>query len=156
MHRNYLPVNVALSCTAATRLHYICTAVQSFFLCSSNNTSYKGGLVIYLSTQNKGKGLDHLDKMMGERLVGLIILLWMTSRVTGQEDLLNNFVQDVVSTFNLTLPTVLYDSDEPPQICYENTPERRVLCLLSTEEEQKISIDHDETGMYVLGSNVLT
>ena len=93
--------------------------------------------------------------MAGERLVGLIILLWMTSRVTGQEDLLNNFVQDVVSTFNLTLPTVLYDSDEPPQICYENTPERRVLCLLVTEEEQKISIDINDTGMYIQGLSLI-
>ena len=94
--------------------------------------------------------------MAGERLVGLFLLLWMTATVSGQEDLLNNFVQDVISTFNLTLPTILYDSDEPPQICYENTPERRVLCLLATEEEQKISIDRNDMGMYVQGSNLLT
>ena len=59
---------------------------------------------------------------------------------------MNNFVQDLISTFNLTLPTVLYDSDEAPQICYENTPERRVLCLLATEEEQEI--DRSDTGMF--------
>ena len=80
--------------------------------------------------------------MVGRRLVGPFILLWMTATVSGQEDLINQFVHDIISTFNLTLPTVLYDSDEAPQICYENTPERRVLCLLATEEEQKI-----DTGM---------
>ena len=69
---------------------------------------------------------------------------------------MNQFVHDIISTFNLTMPTILYDSDEPPQICYENTPVRRVVCLLVTEDEQKISIDHDETGMYVLGDNILT
>ena len=94
--------------------------------------------------------------MAGERLVGLFLLLWMTATVSGQEDLMNQFVHDIISTFNLTLPTILYDSDEPPQICYENTPERRVLCLLATEEEQKISIDKEflgldlnDKGMYV-------
>ena len=86
--------------------------------------------------------------MAGERLVGLFILLWMTSWVAGEEELMNNFVHDLISTFNLTLPMVLYDSDEPPQICYENTPERRVLCLLATEEEQMIDL-----GMYVQGIN---
>ena len=88
--------------------------------------------------------------MAGERLAGLFLLLWMIVTISGQEDLLNNFVNDIISTFNLTLPTVLYDSDEPPQTCYENTPERRVLCLLATEEEQKIDI-----GMYFQGSNHL-
>ena len=86
--------------------------------------------------------------MVGRRLVGLFLLLWMAVTVSGQEDLINQFVHDIISTFNLTLPTVLYDSDEPPQICYENTPERRLLCLLATEQEQKI-----DSGLYVQGSN---
>ena len=97
-----------------------------------------------------------LVKMGGRRLVGLFLLLWMAVTVSGQEDLMNQFVHDIISTFNLTLPTVLYDSDEPPQICYENTPERRVLCLLATEEEQTLSIDHHDIGMYVQGSSHLT
>ena len=97
--------------------------------------------------------IGHLDKMGGRRLVGLFLLLWMTATVSGQEDLMNQFVHDIISTFNLTLPTILYDSDEPPQICYENTPERRVLCLQATEEKQTFRID---TGMYVRGSNHLT
>ena len=122
--------------------------MQSFFLCRRNNASSKGGLVTSWSSQNKNKYLDHLDKMAGERLVGLFLLLWMTATVSGQQDLLNNFVHDLISTFNLTLPTILYDSDEPPQICYENTPKRRVLCLQVTEEEQKISIDHNDSGMF--------
>ena len=86
--------------------------------------------------------------MVGRRLIGLFLLLWMTATVSGQDGLMNNFVNDIISTFNLTLPTVLYDSNEPPQICYENTPQRRVLCLQVTEEEQKISIDHNDSGMF--------
>ena len=89
--------------------------------------------------------------MVKRRLVGLFPLLWMALRVSGEEDLMNKFVQDIISMFNLTLPTVLYDSDEAPDICYTNTPERRVLCLLATEKGQKIDL-----GMYVQGSNCLS
>ena len=91
--------------------------------------------------------------MGGKGLAGLFILLWMALSVSGEGEPMNKFLNDIISTFNLTLPTVLYDSDEPPQICYENTPERRVLCLLATEDEQKISIDRNDTGMYVQGIN---
>ena len=80
-------------------------------------------------------------------LVGPLILLWMALSVSGEGEPMNKFFNDIISTFNLTLPTVLYDSDEAPEICYANTPERRVVCLLVTEEEQTISIDNDETGM---------
>ena len=128
---------------------------HSFF--AEGATPHPGeDLSLLVLIRTKTKSFDHLDKMTGERLAGLFLLLWMTATVSGQEDLLNNFVNDIISTFNLTLPTVLYDSDEPPQTCYENTPERRVLCLQVTEEEQRISIDRNDTGMYVQGSNFLT
>ena len=94
--------------------------------------------------------------MGGKRLVGLFLLLWMSLSVSGEEELMNSFIRDIISTFNLTLPTVIYDSNEAPEICYENTPKRRVLCLQITEEEQTISIDHNDTGVYIQGSNLLT
>ena len=39
----------------------------------------------------------------------------------------NIFLKDIISTFRLTSPTVVYNSDEEaPDICYTN---QRVLCL---------------------------
>ena len=73
--------------------------------------------------------------MAGERLVGLFLLLWMTVTISGQEDLLNKFVADIISTFQLDTTTILYDSDEPPEICYADL---RVLCLPIHESDQKI------------------
>ena len=87
--------------------------------------------------------------MAGERLVGLFLLLWMTVTISGQEDLLNKFVADIISTFQLASTTILYDSDEPPEICYAD---QRVLCLLVKEEEQRMSIDTNDTGMSVQDS----
>ena len=79
-------------------------------------------------------------------MVCLFLLLWMALSVSGEEELMNNFVQDIISTFNLTSPTILYDSDEAPEICYAG---QRVLCLLITENEQKLTLDHGETGIAV-------
>ena len=79
-------------------------------------------------------------------MVGLFLLLWMALTVTGEEELKNKFIRDLISTFQLTSPTVLYDSDEAPEICYKD---QRVLCLLITENEQKLTMDHSETGIAV-------
>ena len=84
--------------------------------------------------------------MERKRLLGLLLLLWMTLIVSGEEDLMSSFIRDIISTFQLDLPTIVYDGDEAPEICYAG---KRVLCLQITEEEQMISIDHNDTGMYV-------
>ena len=78
-----------------------------------------------------------------KRLLGIFLLLWMDLRVTG-EKLRNSFIQDIISTFKLTSATILYDSDEAPEICYAGL---RVLCLQIKENEQMLSIDHNETGI---------
>ena len=78
-----------------------------------------------------------------KRLLGIFLLLWMDLRVTG-EKLRNSFIQDIISTFQLTSATILYDSDEAPEICYAGL---RVLCLQIKENEQMLSIDHNETGI---------
>ena len=82
--------------------------------------------------------------MEGIRLVGLFLLLWMSLTVSGEEELMNRFSQDLISTFQLTSPTVLYDSDEAPEICYAD---QRVLCLLIKENEQMLNMVHSETGI---------
>ena len=59
------------------------------------------------------------------RLSGLFLLLWMGLRVNGEETM-SLFIEDVLSTFKLKAPTIIYDGDEPPEICYTKW---WVLCL---------------------------
>ena len=62
------------------------------------------------------------------RLLGLFLLLWMDfKKVTGEERI-SSFVRDVMATFRLTSPTIVYDSDEAPEICYAD---QWVLCMSS-------------------------
>ena len=60
-----------------------------------------------------------------------------------QNEQFETFVGDIIDTWKLTLPTILYD-DEAPGICYAD---QRVLCLMIKENEQMMRIDHNETGM---------
>ena len=78
------------------------------------------------------------------RLVGLFLLLWMALTVSGEEELMYKVIQELISTFHLTSPTVLYDGDEAPEICYAD---QRVLCLLIKENEQELTVVHSETGI---------
>ena len=60
------------------------------------------------------------------RHLGIFLLLWMERRVDGV-NINDMFIRDIISTFRLTLPTIVYNSDEEaPDICYTN---QRVLCL---------------------------
>ena len=86
------------------------------------------------------------------RLLGLFLLLWMDfKKVTGEERI-SSFVRDVMATFRLTSPTIVYDSDEAPEICYTD---QWVLCMSSessgdqetdpneaTEDGKKIFLMH--------------
>ena len=59
------------------------------------------------------------------RLLGLF-LPWMGLRVDG-EDTTSLFLQDLITTFGLVSPTIVYNADEEaPEICYTN---EWVLCL---------------------------
>ena len=61
-----------------------------------------------------------------QRLLGLFLLLWMGVGVDG-EDTISFFLQDLITTFGLVSPTIVYDADEEaPEICYAN---EWVLCL---------------------------
>ena len=69
------------------------------------------------------------------RLFGLLLLLQMGLRVNGEETI-SNFIRDVMASFRLTSPTIVYGIDEAPEICYTDP---WVLCLSSqiTESDEK-------------------
>ena len=59
----------------------------------------------------------------------------MGTRVSGQETM-DVFINDLVATFQLASPTILYDNDdEIPEICYEA---QWVLCLSSSQHERDL------------------
>ena len=61
-------------------------------------------------------------------LIGPLLFLWMDcSRVNG-EDTISSFIKDMMATFQLTSPTIVYGGDEAPDICYTD---QWVLCLSS-------------------------
>ena len=78
------------------------------------------------------------------RLSCLFLLLWMGLRVNGEETL-SLFIDDILSTFKLKAPTIIYDGDEPPVICYTKW---WVLCLPSEglEFENDPGSDKEEFG----------
>ena len=66
--------------------------------------------------------------------LNLFLLIWMGSRVNGEEAM-DVFINDLVATFQLTSPTILYDNDdEIPEICYAS---QWVLCLSSNQHESE-------------------
>ena len=80
---------------------------------------------------------------LGRGLLGLFLLLWLDRGVHGEE-LLDSFIRDVVSTFRLTSPTIIYDGDkEAPEICYTN---QWVLCLPSKQLDSNQE-ENQPTGM---------
>ena len=61
-----------------------------------------------------------------DHLLCLFLLLWMGLRVDG-EDTTSLFLQDLITSFGLVSPTIVYNADEEaPEICYTN---QWVLCL---------------------------
>ena len=81
---------------------------------------------------------------LGRGHFGLFLLLWMGLRVNGEETL-SLFIDDILSTFKLKAPTIIYDGDEPPVICYTKW---WVLCLLSEglDFENYPGRDEEELG----------
>ena len=73
-----------------------------------------------------------------DRLLGLL-LLWMDHRVNGEETI-SSFMRDMMADFQLYSPTIVYEGDEAPEICYTD---QWVLCLSShsqfTENDPKVA-----------------
>ena len=81
-----------------------------------------------------------------ERLFHIFLLLWMGTRVNGQETM-DIFIKDLVATFQLNSPTIIYDKDdEIPEICYDS---HWVLCLSSTNPIQLANRESENEGMLV-------
>ena len=60
------------------------------------------------------------------RLWGLLIVLSMGFRVNGEGNI-SSLIKDIMITFRLTSPTIVYDNNEAaPEICYSD---QWVLCL---------------------------
>ena len=68
-------------------------------------------------------------------LPGLVFLLWMFQCVSGN-DSLNAFMGDILSTFGLISPTIIYTSDEAPKICMTH---KWVLCLDGNNEQNELA-----------------
>ena len=74
------------------------------------------------------------------RPLGLFLLLWMVLRVDGEKNI-DFFIPDVITTFGLTMPTIIYDgADEAPEICYTN---QGVLCLPSENQEKESTVESE-------------
>ena len=75
------------------------------------------------------------------RLLGLF-LPWMGLRVDG-EDTTSLFLQDLITTFGLTTPTIVYNADEEaPEICYIN---EWLLCLPHFSNETNKGSNQENT-----------
>ena len=67
----------------------------------------------------------------------------MDFRVDGEERI-DNFIRDVISTFKLHSPTIIFDGDEEaPEICYSN---QWVLCLPSKQPKTTLEMGKASTN----------
>ena len=81
------------------------------------------------------------------RLLGLFLLLWMGLIANGEETM-STFISDILSTFRLGAPTIIYEGDEAPEVCYAN---QGVLCLPSRgieieSDPKEFASDKEELG----------
>ena len=68
------------------------------------------------------------------RLLGLFLLLGTEFEWVCGKEVISSFMEDVMATFRLKSPTIVYDSDEAPELCYRKT---WVLCLSSRDKERE-------------------
>ena len=66
-------------------------------------------------------------------LLFVISLLWIAIGSVDGEILRDQFLRDLIATFRLKSPTIVYDTDMPPDICYTD---QWVLCLSSVHPPQ--------------------
>ena len=77
----------------------------------------------------------------------LLLLLGIDFGVNGEEAI-SNFINDVMVAFQLTSPTIVYDTEEPPEICFKS---QWVLCMpLQYEEEETDSEELANRGKFVI------
>ena len=62
------------------------------------------------------------------RLFSLVLLLMMALESVNGEEHIDSFLRDLIVTFQLKSPTIVFDTDQPPEICFTD---QWVLCLSS-------------------------
>ena len=67
------------------------------------------------------------------------LLLLLMNCMVNAEDTISSFVRDMMTTFHLSSPTIVYDGDEAPEICYTDP---WVLCF-STQVEKRDKKDFE-------------
>ena len=75
-----------------------------------------------------------------------LLLLWEMDFGVDGEEAISNFIKDVMAAFQLTSPTIVYDSEEPPEICFKS---QRVLCMPLQYEEQTDSEELANGGKFI-------
>ena len=69
--------------------------------------------------------------------INLFLILRLDLRINGEETM-DAFINDLVTTFKLVSPTILYNNDyEIPEICYAS---QWVLCLSSNQHENYLQL----------------
>ena len=91
------------------------------------------------------------------RLFSLIFLLWMCASVNG-DDTLSTFMGDIITTFRLIAPTVIYAMEEAPEICLTR---QWLLCLANIPENDLLELgghldmlhrDYIQGGIILVGN----
>ena len=78
--------------------------------------------------------------MKSWNFLGLSLILVMHFEVANGEDTISAFIRDVMITFQLNSPTIIYGGEEAPEICYSD---QWVHCLSSDEYEEGIASQYE-------------
>ena len=73
-----------------------------------------------------------------------LLLLWGMDFGVDGEEAISNFIKDVMAAFQLTSPTIVYDSEEPPEICFNS---QWVLCMPLQYQEET---DSEDSGKFAI------
>ena len=76
-----------------------------------------------------------------------LLLLWGMDFGVNGEEAISNFIKDVMAAFQLTSPTIVYDSEELPEICFNS---QWVLCMPLQYEEQTDSEQLANSGKFAI------
>ena len=92
--------------------------------------------------------------MKGGTIFGLVVfLLWMIT-IVKSDGTIDDFVGDIISTFKLMSPTIIYSYDEAPEICWSK---EWLLCLKAAEHYEvaehihRLFIDRKQDSLILLG-----
>ena len=86
-------------------------------------------------------------------LFGLSLLLWMVIKKASGEETSSGFIRDIIATFKLNSPTIIYDSDEAPEICFTDG---WVLCLSAKDQEMRTEEQTELQKLSTIGDGCVT